>query len=124
MRLIVLESELAVCRLAPGAAVPPGVEDGELSAIIRTPDELSIVCAVASAPAEAQVEAPWRALKVAGPLDFSMVGVVASLTQPLATAGIAALVIATFDTDYVLVRATELDRAVAALGEAGHLVAE
>ena len=122
MRLSILDGQLAVCRLAPDAAVPVGVDEGELSAVVRTADELSIVCAAERAPAEARVDAPWRALKVAGPLDFSMVGVVASITQPLARDGVAALVVATFDTDYVLVRATELERAVTALEGAGHFV--
>jgi hypothetical protein len=120
VRLSVLDGELAVCRLPAGAAVPPGIEDGALSAIVRTADEVSIVCAAENAPPGATVEVPWRALKVAGPLDFSMIGIVASLTEPLATAGVSALVIATFDTDYVLVRAAELERAVGALEEAGH----
>lgn len=122
MRLSVLDSELAVCRMAPTAEVSRELLTGEFAAVVRTADELSIVCDVDRTPAGAHVEAPWRALKVAGPLDFSMVGVVASLTQPLATAGISALVVATFDTDYVLVRAEELDRAVVALESAGYPV--
>ena len=122
MRLSVLDGELAVCRLPPMADVPREVFAGEFAAVVRTADELSIVCPMDRVPDGATVEAPWRALKVAGPLDFWMVGVIASLTEPLAAAGISALVIATFDTDHVLVRALELDRAVAALRTGGHEV--
>jgi hypothetical protein len=68
------------------------------------------------------VERGWRALKVAGPLDFSLTGVLASLACPLAEAGISIFAISTFDTDYLLVRAETLARAIQVLGEFGHTV--
>jgi hypothetical protein len=59
---------------------------------------------------------------VAGSLDFNAVGVMARLTAPLAGAGISILALATFDTDYLLVRDPDLERAVAALRAHGHHV--
>jgi hypothetical protein len=74
-------------------------------------------------PAELEVEGGWRALKVAGPLDFALTGVLASLAGPLAEAGISVFVVSTYDTDYVLIREVDLEAARAALVAAGHSAA-
>jgi hypothetical protein len=68
-------------------------------------------------------EPGWRALQVAGPLDFALTGVLSSLLAPLAAAGVAVFALSTFDTDYVLVKEATLADAVAALERAGHRVA-
>ena len=118
--LRVLADRLCVCRLpadAPWPAPPPG--PGFFSAT-RVGTELSIVCAEDASPVGARVESDWRALEVSGPLDFGMVGIMAQLTAPLAEVEVSVFVISTFDTDYVLVHATALDRAVGALRAAGH----
>jgi len=57
---------------------------------------------------------------VVGPLDFSLTGILASLTASLAEVGISVFAISTFDTDYLLVKADNLKRAVLKLQEAGH----
>ena len=61
-------------------------------------------------------------MKVEGPLDLSLTGVMASLAGPLAEAGISIFAISTYDTDYLLVKAPDLDEAMAALRQAGHTV--
>jgi hypothetical protein len=83
--------------------------------ITRTPDELSIVCPEDAVPPDTRSEDGFRALKVPGPIPFAQTGVLASLAVPLAAAGISIFAIATYDTDYVLVRATELDAALEVL---------
>jgi hypothetical protein len=97
---------------------------GSLVAVTRTRDELSIVCSQRSlpepGPGRPRCELGWRAIAVRGPLDFSLTGVVASLTVPLANAGVPVFVVSTFDTDYVLVKDEHLDAARAALRAAGH----
>lgn len=113
-----------MCRLPADAAVPDWAGQGSFFAVTRTRDELSIVVPQAQAPSDARQERDFRALKVAGPLDFSAVGVLASLTGPLAQAGISLFALSTFDTDYVLVRERDLPRALAALRAAGHTVPE
>jgi len=55
-------------------------------------------------------------------MDFSMVGVVASLVTPLADARVSVLVVSTFDTDYMLVKESDLERALTALRTAGHVI--
>jgi hypothetical protein len=55
-------------------------------------------------------------------MPFTLVGVLASLTLPIARAGVGIFAISTFDTDYLLIKATEMHKAVAALSAAGHEV--
>ncbi|UMP04341.1 ACT domain-containing protein [Amycolatopsis sp. EV170708-02-1] len=117
--------EYAVARLAPDAPVPANLLDpGEpvLISLTRTPEELSVICPAGLAPAGATVEDGWRLLSVRGPLAFTLTGVIAALSSELAAAGVALFSMSTFDTDHVLVRAAELERAVKALREAGHEV--
>ncbi|RMH21309.1 MAG: ACT domain-containing protein, partial [Acidobacteria bacterium] len=119
LALEVTGGELAICRLAPGR-VPRWAFRGDFIAITRTPDELSVVCDAKSVPKRIRAEHGWRAIRVVGPLDLSLIGVLASIAVPLAEAGIGLFSISTYDTDYVLVRAAALDQAVAALTAAGH----
>jgi hypothetical protein len=121
----VLPGELAVARLDPAGALPDwAAPDGELHAVIHAPGELTVVCPAARVPNGVRAECGWRALRVAGPLDFALTGVLASLAGPLADAGVSVFAIATFDTDYLLVRSAGLADAVAALRAAGHRVGD
>jgi hypothetical protein len=115
--LDVLPGVFAVCRLDPGADTP-----GDFWSVTRTGDELSVICPEDAIPDGALVERGWRGLRVVGPLDFALTGVAAALTAPLAAAGVSVLPVATFDTDYLFVRASSLPRALAALAAAGHTV--
>jgi hypothetical protein len=119
LNLALLPERLAVCRLAPDAATPAWVS-GELTAVTRSAEELSIVCAEVCVPAEVRAERGWRALKVAGPLDFGLVGILAALASPLAAAGISIFAISTYDTDYLLLKEERLPLALETLRKAGH----
>lgn len=119
---MLLPELLAVCRLDPAASLPLWASAGSFFAITRTRDELSIVCPQQAVPATTQAERDWRALCVAGPLDFALTGILAALAGPLAAAGVSIFALSTYDTDYVLVRAADLDRAITALAAAGHQV--
>lgn len=90
--------------------------------ITRTDDELSIVCAEAVVPGDAECMRGYVAMRVEGTLAPELVGVLVSLAKPLADANIPILAIGTHDTDYVLVREVDLERAVGALQHAGHEV--
>jgi len=122
--LLVLADELAVARLDPGTPVPHWAWDGEISSITRTPEELSVVCAASAVPADVQAERGWRSFRVAGPLDFSLTGVLASIAGPLAAARISIFSVSTYDTDYILVRGESLAAAIDCLRSAGHDVTE
>ncbi|ACY15644.1 ACT domain-containing protein [Haliangium ochraceum] len=122
LSLTVLDAGLAVCRLDAAAPLPAWAAGERLLSITRTPDELSIVCDEALAPAEVRAERGFRALVVHGPLAFQLTGVLLALVAPLAEVGVSIFALSTFDTDYVLVRASALPAAVAALRAAGHEV--
>jgi hypothetical protein len=124
VKLVLSSGLYSICRLAPDAPLPTWMVSGssKLFSITRTPHELSIVCAQEDAPADVQREDNWRLLIVDGPLDFSLTGVLAALLTPLAEAGVSVFALSTFDTDYLLVRAAQLDLALVALNATGHLV--
>lgn len=122
MKLLLLPGRYAVCRL-PGDAPPPAwAFGGPFSSLTRTADEFSVVCREEDVPAGVRHEPRWRCLRVAGTLDFALVGVLASLTVPLAEAGVSVFAVSTFDTDYLLVREPDLPRTLAALSAHGHEV--
>lgn len=116
----ILPGRYAACRLEPSAPVPAWAQGREFCAVTRTDQELSIVCPQHAVPDDVHAERGFRCMRVAGPLDFAMTGVAAALASPLAAAGISILLIATYDTDYLLVREDDFDRARAALRAAGH----
>lgn len=120
--LKILPARLAICRLPTDALLPDWLAGGPLWAAAHTAEELSLVCEAASVPAGVRSEGPWSALKVDGPLDFALTGILASLAGPLASAGVSLFALSTFDTDYILVREERLADAVAALEAAGHSV--
>ena len=121
LKLEVQDGMYGVCRLPKGSPVPRWVE-GKLTSVTRTDDELSVVCQEDKIPGEIKCEKGWRAMKVLGPLDFSLVGVLASLAAPLAKAGISIFAISTFETDYLLVKKENIEAAVKALTASGHTV--
>lgn len=121
--LTLLPDLLAVCRLPPDAPLPAWAAGPGFVSITRTDEELSIVVRQDRVPGDITAVGPWRALKVQGPLDFALTGILAALTAPLAEAGISLFAIATYDTDYILVREERLQAAINALRAAGHLVA-
>ncbi len=120
--LRLLPGRYAVCRLRPDAPVPqwalrPG---STFSCVMRTPEELSVVCQEAAVPPFVNLaEKGWRAFQLVGPVPFTTTGVISSLTAPLAAAGVGVFVLSTYDTDYVMVKEANLEKAQAALQAAG-----
>ena len=116
--LEVVPGAYAVCQLDFDAEVP-GWVSGAVTSVTRTPAELSIICSEECVPGDVRSESGWRCLRVVGPLEFSMVGVIASLTGVLADAGLSVFVVSTFATDCLLVKQAHLDTAVTSLTSAG-----
>jgi uncharacterized protein len=117
--------DYSVARLAPDAPVPAGLLDASgLVSVTRTPDELSIVCPTEVAPESDTGEHGWRLLTVRGPLEFTLTGIMAALSGELAAAGVSLFALSTYDTDHLLVKGENLERAVRALSEAGHEVVQ
>jgi uncharacterized protein len=122
VQLYALDDLYAVVRLEPDADIPPWARTGHFWSVTRSDSELSVVCRQEQVPPDASAERGWCAFEVAGPLDFSLTGIVASLVTPLADEDIPLFVVSTFETDYLLVREHDLQRSVAALTSAGHSV--
>jgi hypothetical protein len=120
--LIILPERLAVCHLPVEAPFPDWARLGDILALVRTREELSIVCAERFVPPEIKAERGWRVLQVQGPLDFSMVGVLATIALPLARAGISIFALSTYETDFILIKENHLERAIHSLNQAGFLV--
>jgi hypothetical protein len=119
--LNLLEGEFSVWRLAADAEIPE-VDPSSFLSVTRTEKELSVVSSTTEVAQGARAESGWRCLRVEGPLPFAMTGVLAALSAPLAEAGIPIFVISTFDTDYLLVKSADLERACSALRDASHTV--
>jgi len=115
LTLQISEAIMAICRLPPNASLPVWVKDKDFISLTRTPDELSIVCNEEWVPTEVEAERNWRMIKVKGPLDFSLTGILASLISPLSDAGIPVFALSTYDTDYLLLKEVNLNRAIGIL---------
>jgi uncharacterized protein len=114
--LSVMPGRLAISRLAPDASMPDwALNSSGFLTLSRTADELSVVCQEEGVPDDVRSEKGWRALKVEGPLDFSLTGILTYLLQPLAQQKISIFAISTFDTDYILVKEDKLAEATVAL---------
>jgi hypothetical protein len=116
--LRLLPGRFAVCRFAADAPLPAWLfhQEARWWSITRTAHELSVVCDEDDLPPSVtRVERGWRCFELEGPIPFATTGVIAGLAAPLAAAGVPVFVISTFDTDYLLVKDADLDRARAAL---------
>lgn len=122
LQISILKESLTVCRLNPTDTVPDWATAGRFFNITRTFDELSIVCEERLAPPGVQMEGGWRGLKVEGPLDFALTGILSGLSTALAQAGISLFAISTYDTDYILIKGEDLRKAMETLNQAGYSV--
>lgn len=122
LSLLVLPERLAVCRLAPDESLPMPTPSTCFWSVTRTQEEVSVVLPEEAAPPDCRVEKGWRCFKVIGPLDFGLTGILASLATSLAEADIPIFAISTYDTDYILVKEENLERAAQTLQDRGHTV--
>jgi hypothetical protein len=124
LSLNILPERMAVCRFEPSALLPEGLDGSEFYSVTRTKEELTVVCREDSLVPGTVCENGWRCIRVQGVLDFSEIGIMFSITRPLAEAGISVFVISTYDTDYFLVKEKQLPEAIDALTASGHQITE
>lgn len=120
MELKRLDSELTVCKVASADDVDLS---GEFVFVGKTDEEISLVCETRNVPAGVIArEDGWRCFRIQGVLDFSLVGILAKISDVLAAEGIGIFAVSTFNTDYILVKEGNFDRALDALAAAGYSV--
>ena len=112
----------AVCQFHPDKNIPYWALLGDFVSLTRTHEELSIVCQQENVPDDIEAERGWRCVQVQGAFDFSVAGVHVSLAIPLAEADISVLGIATFATDYLLIKEENVEQALQVLKWAGHSI--
>jgi hypothetical protein len=122
LRLVSVHGSFAICRLGADSEISPWMTTGPFYSITVTVDELSVVCSQDAVPEGVACERGWRSLRVAGTIPLSAVGVLAALITPLAAEAISIFAVSTFDTDYLLVKEQDYEKAVSILQSAGHSV--
>jgi len=122
LSLSLMPHTYAVCQFHPDKHIPYWALLGDFVSLTRTHEELSIVCQQDNVPDEIQAERGWRCVQVQGAFDFSVSGVNASLAIPLAEAEISVLAIATYATDYLLVKEENVELVIQVLEQAGHSI--
>jgi len=120
LSLTILPERLAICQLPPNDYLPTTLGRARFWSVTRTDEGYSIVLPEESVSPGWQAETGWRGLKVQGPLDFDLTGILASLVEPLAGAGVSIFAISTYDTDIILVREKDLEKAKQVLMASGH----
>jgi hypothetical protein len=116
--LSVLDSTFTIHSLSEEKAIPAAVLCSDFYFIGKTHDELSLVVKEDIVIEAIESDYDWRVLEVLGPLNLSMVGIMADISAVLAAAKISIFVVSTFETDYFLVKSETLSKAVAALKKA------
>ena len=114
--------EYAVCRLAATEPVPAWAQlssDAEFLSVTRTSEELSIVAPAAAVQQGVECARGWRVIKLVGPFPLEAVGVLAPVLHALAREQVNVFVVSTYNTDWILVPDTKVEKAVAALRGAG-----
>lgn len=120
--LSLMEGSFAICRLDKNAPIPDWAFAGEFFSVARTPDELSIVCPQTGVPEGTDCETGWRCLKVESPFEFDLTGMISSVATSLVEEGLVLFVVATQDSDYLLVKETDLELAISTLSRTGYRV--
>ena len=122
MELKKLPYRLSVCKISDIAAIDL---QKELYFIGRTDEELSLVCRTEDVPAHTiECDDGWRGFRIQGVLDFSLIGILSKLSAILAEHKIGIFAVSTYNTDYILVKEENYDRALSALAAQGYTVTE
>ena len=120
MKLEKIEGSFTVCQLRD---VNAAQLEQPFTFLSRTDEELSLVCPTGSVPAETvRREDGWRAFRISGVLDFSLIGILAPIAAILAEAKIGIFAVSTFNTDYVLVKEERYEQALTLLAGAGYKI--
>jgi hypothetical protein len=122
LQLSLLKDKYGLCTLPNTAPIPDWALTQSLASITRTEKELTIVCRLEILPSQYQSDLNWRCFKIDGSFDLNQIGVISSISSPLADAGISIYVISTYDTDYFLIKEQNLEKTISVLSNSGHYI--
>ena len=122
LTLKLLKDKYSVCRLNKNDEIPKWIFDEEFFSITRTEDELSIVCLQDKIKEDIKCEKDWRVLKIEGPLDFSLIGILSKISTLMANNDISIFAISTYDTDYILIKEESINRAIEVLEKSNYSI--
>ena len=120
LQLNILENPFTIHRFPANHGIPSQVYESQFYSISKTDEELSIVCNSTTQVNSEKSDTDWSCIKVEGPLDFSLTGILAKISTVLAKAEISIFAISTFDTDYILLKSEKLPFAKKALLKSGY----
>lgn len=121
MRIKVIQGEFSICKLDSLANVDM---NGDFLFVGKTDEELSVVCEADRVPESGviAIDEGWSCFRIEGQLDFSLVGILAKVSDALARAGVGIFAVSTYNTDYILVKSHDFDHALEALAGVGYEV--
>ncbi|MBQ8946620.1 MAG: ACT domain-containing protein [Lachnospiraceae bacterium] len=120
MELKKIEHKLTVCKLKSVADIDL---TREFYFVGKTDEELSLVCKTEDTPADTlEREDGWRGFRIQGMLDFSLIGILSKLSAILADNRIGIFAVSTYNTDYILVKEENYERALTVLANTGYIV--
>jgi hypothetical protein len=122
MTLSVLENTYSIYRFEVNSDLPQWIYHSEFYSVTRTKDEISVVAIQTGISGNIKCSRDWKILKVDGPLDFSLVGIIAGISTVLKEMGISIFTISTYDTDYILLGEKDLSAGIKALQENGYTI--
>ena len=122
LQLSLLKDRYGICSLPATAPIPDWALKESLVSITRTEQELTIVCRLDLIPSQYKCDLNWRCFRVDGTFDLNQIGVISSISSPLADAGISIYVISTYKTDYFLIQEDKLDQTISVLSNSGHSI--
>jgi len=118
MEIKVLDMDLSVCKVSSVADID--LESGFFF-VGRTDEEISLVCETSSVPSDVLVrDDGWKGFRIVGELDFSLIGILSRISSILADNKIGIFAVSTYNTDYILVKASDLEAALSALSASGY----
>jgi hypothetical protein len=124
LNFTLLKGEYSIYGFSRDSPIPGWIYDSDFYSVTRTSDELSIICKPVDVKLgiDTKIDYPWKILKICGVLDLSLIGIIATVSTILKENKIPIFTISTFDTDYILVKERDLNKAIAALRAEGHKI--
>jgi hypothetical protein len=123
MNFVVLPNKYSIYRFKVNSKLPDWIYSSDFYSITKTKDELSVIATQPNFVLDdIVINNDWRILKIIGPLEFSLIGIIADVSKIFKERKISIFAISTYDTDYILVKQKDLNLGLEALREKGHII--